>query len=233
MHHTASATDQGKQRAAGIALIASTIISIVTVAMDVGATGSNKAEVLASMVSIGVRHQLVHVVALCCLLGFGFGVTALAQRAGLRRAPVLAGLICYLTGCVAMMGAVLMDGFVTVDLARAYASAPAADQLIGYNMIQYSYIILQNLANIAWMMQALGVLVFSTALLRERRVLAMTGLVTGALPAIAIIATYPQMGLTLVVGIMLAQSLWHIGAGVSLLRGDVGAGSRMPMAAAA
>ena len=228
-------TEQASTRAAGIAMVASTIISIVTVALDVGPSGRSKADILAGMAAVSGRHQFVHIVAMCCLLGFAFGVTTLAQRAGTRRWPVLAGLVCYLAGCGAMAGAVLMDGFVSVDLALKFAGGTPEDVATGYGLVQFSDVVLQNLANIAWMMQAIGVLLISIALVRDhggRRVLGAVGLATGSLPAIAIVATYPHMNLTLVVGIMVAQAAWHLSVGALLLRSDAAGVSRAAMAAA-
>jgi len=228
-------TERTGTRAAGVAMVASTIISIITVALDVGPSGRSKAELLAGMAAVSGRHQFVHIVAMCCLLGFAFGVTTLAQRAGTRRWPVLAGLICYLAGCGAMMGAVLMDGFISVDLALKFADGTAEDIATGYGLVQFTNVLLQNLANIAWMMQAVGVLLISIALVRDhgrRRVLGTIGLATGSLPAIAIVATYPHMDLTLVVGIMVAQAAWHVCVGVLLLRGDAANAGSAAMAPA-
>jgi hypothetical protein len=236
MHHTVSAAEQNGTRAAGVALIASTLLSIATVAQDVGPSGRNKAEILASMVNLHVRHQLVHVVALACLLGFAFGVITLAQRAGLRRPAVLAGLVCYLAGCLAMVGAVMCDGFITVDLALKFASGSPEEVATGYGLIQFTNVVLQDLATVSWALQAVGVLLLSAALFSgqgRRRVPGVVGLVSGALPILALAYAYPHMGLALVVGIMVAQSAWHLCAGAWLLRGDAPATARTPLPAAA
>lgn len=235
MNQTASQAAMPASRAAGIVIAASTILSILFVAFDEGASGHGKAEILASMVSLRHPHQLVHLVAALCLTGFGFGFAALAQRAGLRRPPVLAALLCYLTGCLAMLSGVLIDGFISVDLALKYAGAAPDELAIGYQLVQFCYVVLQNLASLSWVMQALGVLFMGAALLADggaRRKLGMVGLLGGAAPIVAIAAGYPNMDQTLVLGIMLAQAVWHLSSAVFLIRAETAAPAWGRMAAA-
>ncbi len=210
------------QRAAGLVLAACAVISVIDVALDIGASGHTKAEILASMVDLRARHQLVHMIAMACLAGLAFGFTTLAQQANLRRAPVLAGLICYLVGTLAMMGGVLIDGFITIDLALSYVKGTPEEVATGYHLIQFAYVVLQNLANLSWVMQACGVLLVSSALVTDAgraRMLGLVGLAAGALPIVAIAATYPNMSQTLVVGILLVQGIWNLSAAAFLIRG--------------
>jgi hypothetical protein len=70
-----------------------------------------------------------------------------------------------------------------------------------------------------------GVLTMAGALLQRKgleRVVGALGLATGALAPIAIVATYPVMDTTVVVGILLAQLVWNLAAATLLLKRESG-----------
>jgi hypothetical protein len=108
-HHETAVPASGDVRLAGFAVLASTIVSTATVALDRGASGKTTLEILQSMVQVQSWHQNVHVVAMACICGLMYGYTVLSQRLELRRAPVLIGLMTYALGSVLMFSATILD----------------------------------------------------------------------------------------------------------------------------
>src|SRR5471032_3324440 len=127
MHHSASTITDIQQRSAsrsaGWVIAAATVLSTIFVAMDQGASGTTPQEVMNSMVAMRPMKALVHAVAIASVLAYAFGYATLAARLDLRRPLVLASLTTYLIGCVAMIGATTLDGFVSGDLAAMFAGA--------------------------------------------------------------------------------------------------------------
>jgi hypothetical protein len=210
-------------RAAGLAIAISAIASIAAVALDSGAQGSDPLSILQSLVKIRDAHQLVHIVAMACIGGLMFGFTVMSQRLGLRRAPVIAGLIAYSAGSMLMLVATIIDGFISTDLAALFVNTSPEAVRSGYWMIQaIAGVALTDIARIAWVCESVAAVAWAWALLRERgltRKLGMVGLVSGALPAIAVIAVGSRMTETVVVGILLVQAVWNLTAAAYLLFG--------------
>lgn len=209
-------------RLAGIAIVVSAIASIAAVALDSMAEGSDPLSILQSMVRIQQSHQLVHIVAMACIGGLMFGYTVLSQRLGLRRAPVLAGLIAYGFGSVLMLVATIIDGFISTDTAALFVTKSPEAVRVGYWMVQaIAGVALTDIARVAWVCQSVAAFAWALALLREpglARRLGMIGLVTGTLPAAAVFIAGSHMTETVVVGILLLQAGWNMASATYLLR---------------
>lgn len=210
-------------RAAGLVIVLSAIASIAAVALDSGAQGSDPLSILQSMVKLRDAHQLVHIVAMTCIGGLMFGFTVLSQRLGLRRGPVLAGLIAYAAGSMLMLVATIIDGFISTDIAALFAAKSPEAVRVGYWMIQaMAGVALTDIARVAWVCQSVAAVAWACAMLRDSgftRKLGVVGLVSGALPAIAVVAVGQHMTETVVVGILLVQAVWNLTAATYLLRG--------------
>ncbi len=208
-------------RAAGIAIAAAAILSIIFVAFDQNAAGDNPQAVLESITKIRLVHQVVHAGAIASLLAFAFGFASFAWRLGLRRPLVLAGLVAFEIGCVAMVGATLMDGFLTPDIAAIFAKASPESVKTGYNIVVFIGIALTDLARLAWVFQAAGTLAWSLALFRDRgfsRKIGSAGLISGVVVAVAALTSGPFISLPAILGILLAQLVWNLAAARYLLR---------------
>jgi hypothetical protein len=220
--HAAPITAAGDARLAGLAILASAIISIATVALDQGASGKTTQEILQSMVQIQAWHQNVHVVAMVCICGLMYGYTVLSQRLDLRRPSVLFGLITYALGSVLMLSATILDGFISTGIAADFVNGtPEAMQAARWMIHVVESIALTDTARVAWVLQSVAAIAWSIALLRDagtRRVVGCIGLVAGGLPAVLVIAAGTKMDLGVVVGTLLLQALWNIAAAVLMLR---------------
>jgi hypothetical protein len=209
-------------RLAGIVILLAAILSIVFVALDTGASGSDPAAIMQSMVQGQQMHRVVHIVAMACLAGFMYGYTALSQKLGLQRAPVAIGLVTYGMGVVLMLIATLIDGFISVDTAAAFVTKSSDALLVGYRMIQVmENIALTDIARVSWIFQSAAAIAWSCALLADggfRRKVGVAGLIAGALPAAAVIAAGSNMTITVVVGVLLLQAAWNVAAAILLVR---------------
>ena len=206
-------------RAAGILMLTATVVSIAFVALDPVVVGGTSRAILEGIVANRSTHRIVHAVELACVLSLMFGFASLAARTGLRRPAVLGACIAYVVGCLAMVGAAITDGFITGDVASYYLQA-GHNVDTGREMIHLCYALVQDFAATSWILQSVGVLAMAVALLRERglqRVVGALGLATGALPPIAIVATWPTMDTAVVIGILSAQMVWNVAAATLLL----------------
>lgn len=226
MHHTnAAPADQsapGALRAAGMAIAIATILSTLAVALDGGAAGSTPQAVMQSMVAMRATKAGVHTVAIFSILAYAFGYAVLARQLDLRRPMVLAGLSTYLLGCAAMIGATLIDGFVSIDVAAAFANAPSPESIKqGYNMVAMLGIALTDLARLGWILQALAAGAWAWQLLGKpgmARAVAVIGLLSSAMVCYSAVASGAYMTMTAILTILVSQALWNLAAAVLLIR---------------
>ncbi len=207
-------------RVAGFLTLAAAVVSIVFVALDPVVVADTSRTILEGIVANGPAHRRVHAVELACVSSLLFGFVSLALRMGLRRPAVLGACIAYGVGCLAMVGAAITDGFITGDVAGYYLQA-GHNVDTGREMIHLCYVAVQDFAATSWFFQSAGVLAMAVALLSEQglpRIVGALGLATGALPPIAILATWPTMDTAVVVGILSAQVVWNAAAATLLLR---------------
>jgi len=208
-------------RTAGVAIAAATILSIIFVALDDGATGTTPTEIMQSMLQIKTMKQIVHGVAITSVLAYAFGYATLANKLNLKRPLVLAGLTTYLIGCVAMIGATMLDGFISNDVAARFVIKPPADLQFGFNMIRFMGIALTDLAKLGWVLQAGAAMAWSAVLIEQRglhRAVGFIGLLSGALVMAGVFTSDINMGMVAILGILLAQAIWNLAAATLLIR---------------
>ena len=199
---------------AGIAIVAATVLSTVFVALDRSSGGHAPAEILAGIADLAARKAAVHGVAIASVCAYGFGYATLARRLGLERPNVLAGLVCYLIGCVAMVGATLVDGFVIPHLAIDALATPGRIDF-GYDLVHALGVVVNDLARLGWTLQAVGALAWSLSLLRGDRMARMAGavgLLSSALVGGLIVLSATRMSMTALLSVLVAQLLWNVAA---------------------
>src|SRR6478735_1479771 len=154
-------------RAAGIAIAAATIVSTLFVALDHGGGGRDALEILQGIARLQALKEVVHGVAIASVCAYAFGYAVVARRLGPARPLVLAGLVVYLIGCVAMIGATILDGFVTPHIAMDAITGSPEKIDFAYKLIHFIGIVLNDLAKLGWVLQAVGTLAWSLALMRD------------------------------------------------------------------
>ena len=207
-------------RSAGVAIATATIVSTLFVALDRSGGGTTPAQVLAGIAGLAWLKALVHGVAIASVCAYGFGYASLARRLGMHRPLVLAGLVVYLIGCVAMVGATIIDGFVIPHVALDASAAP--DRIrFAYYLVHYLGVVLNDLAKLGWILQAIGALAWSCVLLRTpgfERAIGLLGLLSSALVCAVVLGSATSMSMAALLGVLIAQLLWNLAAAVLLLR---------------
>jgi hypothetical protein len=209
-------------RSAGIAIAAATLVSTIFVALDRSGGGTTPATILAGIARLAGLKALVHGVAMASVCAYAYGHATLAQRLGLQRGVVLAGLATYLFGCMAMLLATLLDGFVTPHVAIDAGAAVATRAAFAFDLVHYLNLILNDLAKLGWVLQGVGTLAWAIVLLQRRgaaRVVGGVGLMSSGLVLALLALSATSMSMASLLAVLCAQLLWNLAAGVLLWRG--------------
>ena len=206
-------------RIAGIAIATATVVSTLFVALDRGGGGTTPQQVLQGIAGLARLKEIVHGVAIASVCAYGFGYAALARRLGLQRPHVLVGLIVYLIGCMAMVVATTLDGFVIPHVAIDGAANPERVRF-AYDLVHYLNVVLNDFAKLGWVLQAVGALAWSLALLQRTRfgrAVGVVGLLSSTLVCAIVLGSATSMSMTALLGVLLAQLLWNVAAAIFLV----------------
>ncbi len=202
---TKSSSTGNDAKPAGYAIGVSTVLILVFVAHHPVATIHDRSDVLQSILQIETMDRLVH-----------GGLIALMLA-------VLTGLICYLVGCIATIGAALLDGFIIPDLAERFVNGSPDDMHAAYGLVVYSGLAIQSLTKLGLILISVGILGWALALLSEQgfaRGVGLVGIIAGAVPAALLLVGGMILVPRILLGLLLAQSLWNLcTAGLLLRRG--------------
>jgi len=205
-------------RAAAVAIAAATVISTVFVALDRSGGGHTPAEILAGIAGLITLKEVVHGVAIASVCAYGFGYATLARWLGLHRPLVLAGLVMYLLGCGAMIGATIVDGFVIPHVAIDALASP--DRVgFAYNLVHSLGLVVNDLAKLGWILQAVGTLAWAVTLARSSgfpRAVGLVGVVSSGLVCALIAGSATSMSMTGLLAVLLAQLVWNVSAAAVL-----------------
>lgn len=209
-------------RSAGAAIAIATVVSTIFVALDRSGGGSDPLQILQGIADLTLLKEVVHGVAIASVCAYGFGYVSLSRRLGLHKPLVLAGLVVYLIGCVAMVAATLLDGFVTPHIAAdaIHATDPVRIQF-AYDLVHYIGVVLNDAAKLGWILQAVGAAAWSMGLLGERgaeRMVGVLGLASSALVCVLVTVSAVNMSMTSLLGVLMAQLVWNLAAAVLLFR---------------
>ena len=208
-------------RTAGIAIALATVLSTVFVALDESGGGKGQLEILQSIAQLAALKAAVHGVAIASICAYAFGYSALARRLALKRPAVLAGLAAYLLGCVALVGATIVDGFVIPHVAAdAIVGSPMRLQ-VGYELVHAAGLALTDAAKIGWLLQAAGALAWAGVLMGDAglaRIIGAMGAVANLAVAAAVLGAGVNMTMTAILTILLAQLVWNLAAAFWLVR---------------
>ena len=175
-----------------------------------GGTGS-----LAVLIKDEAAHQAIDGV-----VHGGFGVTLVAliicfvllsRFLGLAKTPVVIGLVCFCTGCSALIASMVLDGFASPAIAVRFVGA---DDLQPAKTI---FILLETLIGLLMptglLFQSVAILSWSSVIVKGaglRRTVGTFGLATAILLIVAIIAAPAQMAAHVMLGSLVLQSIWYL-----------------------
>jgi hypothetical protein len=119
-----------------------------------------------------------------------------------------------------MIGATIIDGFISTDVAAAFATASPDGVKRGYHLIVFLGVALTDLAKLGWVSQALASAVVLLGQSAMARVVGLIGLLSGVLVVGAVASSGTNMTMTAILSILLAQATWNLAAAGLLMRGS-------------
>jgi hypothetical protein len=214
-------SDTSSQRAAGLAIAVSAVVSLIALAFDQGPSSSDFREILRQLAALASVRGAVHAVEIACLAGLAAGYAAFAARLDLRRPAVLAGLVAFLAGCLMMMVTAMFDGFITQGVAARYAEAGPEQIEVARGLLRLCGIVVEFLGDGAFVLMAAGAAIWSVLLCRAPGMARLAGLIglAGGGATIVMISLNPKLGLPMLMGIVFAQMLWYLSSALVLIRG--------------
>jgi hypothetical protein len=208
-------------RAAGALLIGASILEIAAMAHHPSAHAHDMAALLVQLQALSAVSAWVHGVLIALMLTVFFALTEFASQRGITRPAIRAGLIAYAAGVVAMMGAALVDGFVTPRVGMLSTGVSATDLQVTAQLLKLCMLFNQALAHLGAVAMSVGITAWSLDLLRgagAERALGVFGVAIGLGSAGALIAGALQLDVHGMMLVLLLQVIWTTGVGVLLLR---------------
>jgi hypothetical protein len=211
-------------RKAGILLMAATVLEIAAMAHHPTVASHDIGPALEQIARMSDLSAWVHGLLIALMLVIFYIFTEFARRRGVALPWVRAGLIAYSVGVLAMIGAALMSGFVITQVASMAAHVPEPDLRSSAQLINFCAVLNQTFANLGAVLMSLGIVCWSIDLVRSRgfaRVVGIFGLLIGLVPAAALVFGALHLNVTGMTQVVLLQSVWYIGIGALLIRGEV------------
>jgi hypothetical protein len=215
------ARSRAAARAAGAVLIGGSILEIAAMAHHPSVHAHDMAAVLAQLQALSAASAWVHGVLIALMLTVFFALTEFAWQRDIARPAIRAGLIAYAAGVVAMMGAALVDGFVTPRVAILAEGLRAADLSITAQLLNLCVLFTQALAHLGAIAMSVAIIAWSLDLLRRagfERALGVAGIAIGLGCVAALIAGVLQLDVHGMMLVLVLLAAWTIGLGVLLLR---------------
>lgn len=209
-------------RTAGVILVATSVLMVGFMAMHPTAHTHELAGFAAEAASGSVRNGIVHGALIAIQGVMLLALLGLADRLGMRRPMVRAGIIAYGAGAIAGMAAATINGFIVPGLAAKYVDTNPAtlEQLrpmlvlcmVANGVCSRIDVVGVSGATVLW---AIVLAHFSGS----SRVIGVTALVCGIVPLAALTAGRLPMNLHGFGAFVLLQAIWCIAAGLWLIRG--------------
>ncbi|HTD04672.1 hypothetical protein [Undibacterium sp.] len=211
------------RRRAAMAIAATTGLALVALSHHPVASHTASAqETLAQMVALQGTDGIVHgmLIVMLAILAAGFAV--FGALLGARRPAVMFAITAYGLGCCAMVAAMLLDGFVTPQMARQFISAPEAD-------IEVVRVVMRSLGTVIQVLTKAGLLSICAALLAWSYALcsgvkvsrwsfwcAAAGIAAGLLPAMLILFADIRLAPASLTAIFAIHAVWNLAATIVL-----------------
>jgi hypothetical protein len=209
--------------AAGIAIAMCALLTIFAVAHHPTVGARAPAEVLTEMVRVGTADRVVHgaLIAIMGVLLFSFTVFSL--RRGLHRATSVAALIAYAAGISAMIGAALIDGFLTPAIAERYAGGQPDAIKAAIPFLVFGALTIQILAKFGFIAMSTAVAFWSADLVTTPGVLRATGIVgfASGIVAVGVMAFAGHLNPHSLSALVIIQGIWYLAVAVLLVRRQV------------
>ncbi len=207
-------------RTSASAIVAGSLTAIVTMALHPfgGMLGDDQAH----LERIAGVASAVHVLGIAAIAVQAFGLLGLARALGRDGALVRAGLVAFVIGWGAAMGAAFVSGIVGADLVRAWPGLDPDEQAAMRAIWRYNFIVNQALARFTVAGFSVGIGSWSAVMLRAGRgwrTAGAVGLVVGAAGLVAVLGGLMTMNVAQFGAWIGGVSLWAIAAAIPLWSG--------------
>jgi hypothetical protein len=205
-------------RRAGIVLASCAALAVVAIAFHPFVTVRGTAPALAQIREFALVDRLVHGSLIVVSVGLFFGLVVFAVQRGLQRELVLTGLIAYVIGLIAVIGAALIDGFIVPAVASRFGTA-SKELASAAALLAFSASAIQVLTKFGLAAISAAILFWSLDLARDRGMPRISGIIgiVAALIVPAIITTGGALSAHAVGAILLVQAAWYIAIAVLLI----------------
>jgi hypothetical protein len=198
----------------GLGFLLATLLTVVLLAHHPVATKStSQAVTLDLIIQLGARDEIVHGLLIGAFGLLLYGVTELSLLLDARRPQVAAGLLAYVLGCASVIGAMLLDGFVTPQAALHISQAGGTLQDASASFAVLSTCI-QVLTKAGLCAMGAGMLLWSPACWNHRsgRALAVCGILAGFVPSVAVVMAGVRLQPHLLILLAAGHGLWNLSA---------------------
>ena len=209
--------------AAGIAIAACALLTIFAIAHHPTVSARAPAEALTLIVQLATQDRIVHgaMIAIMGVLMYGFAIFSL--RRGLHRETSVAGLIAFAAGVVAVIGAALIDGFLTPSIAERYAGAPPDAIKAAMQFLLVGGLTIQILTKFGIVAMSAGVAFWSADLVATPGLLRATGVIgfVSSIVTVGFLVFAGHLNPHSLSTIVIVQAVWYLAVAVLLVRGRV------------
>ncbi|MDB6083429.1 MAG: hypothetical protein JWN43_1310 [Gammaproteobacteria bacterium] len=170
-------------------------------------------QAIAQIVRLSALSAIIHGVLIALMLSIVYGLAAFSAGQGLHRPLIRAGAIAYGCGVLVMVGAALVSGFITPDLASVLPHATAIDLQINRQLLLLCRVLNQSCANFAVVAMSAGILCWSLDLGRNpgsRRAVGVLGCLVGLVPALALMFGKIHLDVHGMSQVVVTQAAWNM-----------------------
>lgn len=209
---------------AGLILILSALGSLIAVAHHPVIEAPETNELLTRIRESAFADRFVHGALILFIVAQLFAFCRFTQRQGVRRAPVLFGLIFYVLGTVAMISAALIDGFLVPKIGESYLDAAQATTDTGLSLLRFCSIAIQLFTKSGVIAISAAILLWSASLIRTGRapfLAALVGVAAVLSQVYLLVYRGPTVTAHTVVPIVAAMAVWYFVMGLLLTAGRI------------
>jgi hypothetical protein len=208
-------------RAAGYAIGACAVLTMLAIAMHPQAEQRHMAEAVAEIGRLAPMLAFVHGTVIAFMIVLLYGLTVYSLRRGLRRELVVGALVVYAAGAGVMVLAALIDGFLIPAIARTYAGAPPEVLRNGASILAACGAAIQVLAKFGVVALSAAIALWSADLVRDGgrlRIAAIIGF-AAALVSLGVLFVEGRFIVPLTLSIIvIAQGIWYLAIAALLVQ---------------
>jgi hypothetical protein len=207
---------------AGSILLGITFLAVVAMAHHPrGVATSDVEHAMEHLAGLSRATAVVHGGLIASMLLTLHCLAEFASHRGFARPLIRSGAIAYTAGVLVMIGAALVSGFVTPNVASLMPHDTPVDLQVGRQLLILCGILNQACADSGAVAMSVGIALWSLDLLRDRgpsRAIGSFGLLVGIVPIVALLTGAIRLDVRGMFDVVLLQAAWYLAIAALLLR---------------